>query len=375
MVPEVTLEGDALCGVEPELAPHHLMAALPRAVRLGRRRPKAQPMALKLGEYLDPGKAAALPASTNWRAKAGASLSRMYLNDREGDCVIASKAHALGLWSANDSDAAGVVLATDQEIQQQYTGICGPGDNGCVITDVLDVMRSKGFLAGGKLYPLDAYAAVDWTNKDEVRAAIALFGATCIGINLPQAWTSAAVWDVTNTRVVGGHDVAPIDYDDSGVYVASWGRVYRMTWAAFTSRTWVEEFYVMLAPQWYNADGLAPSGLDVATLRADLDKLSKGVIPDVGPPVTPPGPGPQPPPVTPPAPVPLFTLTFAQDVAAKGRVAFKAPVRIAAGKYGVSSLAAHAAAEAPAKKGKGGRKKKPPDAKAAQDDCHEAGAE
>lgn len=280
---EIVLSGEALVGVGPH--PVGADAFGPATVRLGCKPPRPRKPPLRLGTYFDPARmAAAPPVSTNRRAKAAASLARMYLNDQYGDCVIAGKAHALGLWSAND--AAAVVLATDSEIYDQYQSICGPGDNGCYITDVLDVMKAKGFKAGGKLYKIDGYVAVDWRNKLAVQVAQYVFGATTIGIDLPQAWTSAAVWDVTNTPIVGGHDVTPIDYDDQGVYVSSWGRVYLMTWAAFTSTRWVSEYYALLAPLWYGDDKLAPNGIDVAALKSDLTALGNGQVPDVGPPVT-----------------------------------------------------------------------------------------
>lgn len=277
----VTLTGAALAGVEPGLTP---FAALPERVRLGRRRPAARAAVPRFGHYFDP-KAAKPPASTNRRETCAASLARMYLNDRLGCCVISGKAHALGLWSGADANPGGVVLATDQEIQQQYRSICGPGDQGCYITQVLDVMRSKGFKAGGRLYKLDGYVACDHTDKLEVQVVQYLFGATTVGINLPEAWTQEAVWDVTDTQIVGGHDVTPIDYDEQGVYVSSWGRVYLITWAAFTSPKWVDEYYALLAPLWYGDDRLAPSGVRVDELKADLAKLAAGEIPPVpGPP-------------------------------------------------------------------------------------------
>ncbi len=311
-VEKVTLSGSALHGVDTHLIPARLMAQLPQQVCLGAIIPPALPSAPRLRAYFDPGRMASPPpSSTNWRTKAAPSLARMYLNDTYGDCVIAGKAHALGVWSANDldHDPAGIVLATDQEIYSQYVGICGPNDQGCLITNVLDVMRSKGFLAGGRYYKIDGYVEVDWTSQVEVKVVQAIFGASSIGLQLPEAWTQNAVWDVTNSRIVGGHDVTPIDYDDSGVYVASWGRIYRITWPAFTSARWIQQMYALLAPMWYGKDGLAPSGIDVATLKADLDKLAGGVIPDVGPTPVPPIPIPPTPVPPPPTPVPPMPPT------------------------------------------------------------------
>ncbi len=289
----VTLTDEALFGVGDVIRP--LIAPPPESVKLGRVRGRHPRHALHLSDYFHAEGAVAPPASTNRRAKAASSLARMYLNDRLGCCVISGKGHALGLWSGNDSDSGGIVLASDQEILSQYNAWkAGPGDSGCVISDVLDHMKATGFTAGGKLYPLDGYVAADWTNRLLTQVAIDLFGACTIGINLPQAWTSASVWDVTNTRIVGGHDVTPIDYDAQGVYVASWGRVYLITWAAWQSTRWLEEFYALLAPLWYGSDKLAPSGVDSTALKADLALLSSGQVPPLPDPNEPPPPPPPP---------------------------------------------------------------------------------
>lgn len=299
-VPTVTLTGSAAQGVHTDGENYRrAVASLPQAVRLGRKppRPEVKMRVPHLGDFLEK-KVPTPPKSTNWREKAAASMARMYLNDRYGCCVISGKAHALGVWAANDPDSGGIVLADDAEISKQYFGICGPGDNGCVITDVLDVMVRQGFTAGGKSYKLDGYCAVDWTNDLLVKMALAIGGATTIGINLPAAWTSDAVWDVTTTRIVGGHDVTPIDYDDTGVYVSSWGRIYRITWPAFKSTRWLEEMYFLAAPLWYGTDKMTPAGINAEALLAALATFKGGGIPDLGPPTPPP---PPPPPPVPPS--------------------------------------------------------------------------
>jgi hypothetical protein len=284
-----------------------------RTVKLGRIRPKAPPPALRLALYLTPG-ATPPPPSVDYSAKAAASLRRMYLNDTVGDCVIAGKMHQLGVWSGNDAAPGGVVQATDQEVLSQYHTICGPGDNGCVITDVLDWFKARGLQAGGTKYTIDGYVAVDWTNKLEVQVALYLFGSLTIGINLPGTWTQGgdgSTWDATNSAIVGGHDVCCVGYNDRGVQIATWGGLRTITWAAFTSRRWIEECYAQLAPLWYGSDKLSPCGVDAAALAADLAKLGGGIIPpvpDPAPPIPPVPPAPTPPPTpvpTPPIPPPV----------------------------------------------------------------------
>lgn len=309
-VETVELTGKALVGVAPHIDDVARIAANVAAlpVKLGRRRPKARPQCLWFGAYFDRSKATPPPATVDYSAKAMASIAKMYLNDQYGDCVIAGKYHAEGVWSGNELDSPGIAVGTDQEVYSAYQTICGPGDNGCVITDVLDYFRANGLSFSGSVRKIDAYVSIDWTNKLEVQVALYLFGALTIGINLPSAWTNDAVWDVTDTQIVGGHDVTCVGYDDQGVQVSSWGRIYTITWAAFVSKTWLEEAYVMLAPDWYGNEKLAPSGVDAAMLAQDLTKLGGGTIPPIDPtpvpptPVPPPGPGPAPPPPVPAAP-------------------------------------------------------------------------
>lgn len=283
-----------------------------RIVKLGRIRRKAPAQCLRFSSYFNASlDASPPPTSVDYASKCMASLTRVYLNDVEGDCVIAGKYHQIGLWTGNDGPAP--ALATDQEVQNAYTSICGPGDNGCVITDVLDVMRSKGLACGGVLHKIDGYVSVDWTNKLEVQVAIDVFGSLTIGINLPQQWTCTnCVWDEHATGNVGGHDICCVGYNAQGVQCATWGGVVTITWAAFLSRTWIEECYCSLSPDWYGKDNLAPNGIDAASLKADLAKLGGGVIPDPQPPS--PIPPTPPVPVPPPSPVPSsFTIHVPQQ--------------------------------------------------------------
>lgn len=216
--PEVMLTGEAIYGLAPVAQLKGVIAALPKMVKLGRIAPKSRPQTPRLESFVDLLKFTPKP-SVDWYTKAAESISRMYLNDQYGDCVFAGKAHNLGIWSANDPDSFGgkTVLATDSEIKQQYFDYTGGRDNGAVIFQVLDYMTSKGFLAGGQRYKLDGYVAADWRSKELTQIGIDLFGCGSIGINLPSAWTSSAVWDVTNTRSVGGHDVSPCFTADTKV--------------------------------------------------------------------------------------------------------------------------------------------------------------
>lgn len=295
-VPTITLTGRGFTGLDPELLPP-TKGVKTLTVCLGRKPPRRAKKAPRLADYLETG-GTPPPDTFDLGAKAQTSIAHMYANDRLGDCVLAGKHHSLGLWSGNDAPNQ-VVLATDQEVVDAYHRICGAGDNGCVITDVLDAFKSGGLMAGGQAHKIDGYVAVDWPDKLQTMVAMYLFGPLTIGVNLPQAWTSSDIWDVTNSQIVGGHDVCTVGYDAQGVTIASWGRTYKITWAAWTSRKWLEECWALLAPDWYGSDRIGATGVNLDKLKADLDLLGGGTTPPLDP-----TPGPTPPPGPPPTPGP-----------------------------------------------------------------------
>lgn len=230
------------------------------------------------------------PASMDFSAKAIPAIKQMYLNNTLGDCVIASALKRIGIWTGNES--GNTVLATDTEVLSAYHGICGAGDNGCIIQSVLDTAKKKGLVASGVAHKIDDWVVLNWTSQEMVQAAICLLGTGCIGINLPQAWlNSPDIWDVTDTPIIGGHDVVFFGYGPEGVYIGTWGGRRTITWAAFTSRTWIEEAYTMISPDWYVNGNVSPMGVDVGTLRTALTQIGSGIIPQI------PDPGPLPTPV------------------------------------------------------------------------------
>lgn len=301
---DLRLTGAGATGYVPPESPRlrQLADQLPTAVRLGRVAPPVPRQALKLRAFMPPAGAWAPPPKCDYAPKAAESIARMYLNDRYGDCVIAAKYHFLGVASGNDADSGGTLLVPDSTVLAMYNKLkAGPGDSGCIMSDVNDYFRAAGLPdKDGRPCKIDGYVSVDNADAAESKAGIFLFGALDMGFDLPEAWLSSDTWDVTNSRIVGGHNVLMVGYDDSYLYLSSWGRLYRMTWRAFQSNRYVGENYALLAPLWYGADKLAPSGFQVDALRTALGQLGGGQMPDptpVVPPVVPPTPPPPPPPV------------------------------------------------------------------------------
>ena len=248
------------------------------------------------------------PVTTSWLSKCLAAIAMTYGNTKEGDCVIASILHIFGGWTGNEIGIP--ALSNESESLQTYATICGPGDNGCVITDVLDYAKANGIPMTGVAHKIDNYVAIDWTNQNLVQVAVQLFGpAIKLGLNLPGDWMNAAsgngfVWDVTNSSSIGGHDVPIIDVTPEGVVISTWGMWGTITWAALASTVIFEESWLSLAPDWYSSNDLAPNGVNVATLQADLALVGQGTAPPIPGPIPPTPPTPPTPPNPPIPPVP-----------------------------------------------------------------------
>jgi hypothetical protein len=177
-----------------------------QTVKLGRIRPKARPPALPLMRLPEAGGHGG-PARHLRQQRQGDEFNQPDVRQRQyGDCVIAGKMHSVGVWTGNDAAAAAV--GTTAEAVSSYHTICGPGDNGCVITDVLDYMKSHGLTVGGKAHKIDGYVSVNWQSQDQLKAAIYIFGAVSIGFTVMNRWMSQKVWDINpGGLVAGGHDV------------------------------------------------------------------------------------------------------------------------------------------------------------------------
>lgn len=232
-------------------------------------------VAVKLEDHVNLAQAAP-PDVVDYSVKAMNAIKRIYLNNKYGDCVIAGKAHQIGIWTGNATGQA--VEVNDQDVLSAYHRICGPGDNGCVITDVLDTFKSQG-LWGHKI---DGYVAVDNKNKLLVQTAIDLFGSLTLGINLPRNWTCTnCTWDENTSGNVGGHDICCVGYNAQGVQACTWGGIVTITWPAFNNKPWITECYAELAPDWYSQGNLAPNGVDVAGLQAALAAIAGGQTPPI----------------------------------------------------------------------------------------------
>lgn len=233
---------------------------------LGRLPSKPDSRTLRLAKYLMPSLPPP-PAFCRWDQ--GIDDWGVMGNDRYGNCVIVTSAHAILGWRANELDDT-KRLSDDQVIDLSRRMGALRGYN---ILERLNYWRKTG-MWGDKI---KAFASADPTDPTLIRQTIHLFGMADIGLNMPTAWQDQEIWDTgTGPRFRdgswGGHSVPLIGYDDRHVYCVTWGQIQAITWPAF--HRYCDEAYAVLDPQWTALDGIAPSGFDAATLEADLTAVT-----------------------------------------------------------------------------------------------------
>jgi hypothetical protein len=190
-------------------------------------------------------------------------------NNDYGNCTIATAAHMIMCWRANESglldpiaDAAVIELAREMGALEGFQ-----------IIDRLKYWRKNDMWANH----LWAFAQVDQFNEQHTRIAINNHGALDIGLALPRRWQQTQIWDFGigpgyRHASWGYHSVPIVGYDADYLYLITWGRVQRMTWPAL--QAYCEEAYVLIDPCWFEADGLCPAGLDLTALAAAVRAIA-----------------------------------------------------------------------------------------------------
>jgi hypothetical protein len=240
-------------------------------------RPHAQPARpqLRLGDYLT-STLPAPPTSADWQSKV--ATWPMYLNDQLGDCTCAAVGHMIQAETTYGQGTTVTVPEQDVLAAYEAAGHYNPADpnsdQGAYIQDVLAYWMKTG-VAGHKIL---AYASVDVSNPAEIWQAIDLFGAVDVGFNFPSSamdqFNAGQPWDVVNgSPVEGGHCVPVGAYAADGTLTCvTWGKTQKMTPAFW--RTYVDEAWVVITPDWLSAKGVDPQGLNLYQLGQDYAALT-----------------------------------------------------------------------------------------------------
>lgn len=166
----------------------------------------------------------------------------------------------------------------------------GPGDGGVDMQTMLEEVQRNG-IGGTKCL---AFAKLDPSNPEEVKAWIAIFGGILVGVNLLTAQQSQqGTWDYKRSPEWGGHAVLGGAYDPNPEFI-SWAEKFETT-PAFWSHQ-VEEVWGVI---WPEQTGTAEfeAGVDKQALSEAYTELTGRPFPSVEP-------QPQPGPGEPPQPVP-----------------------------------------------------------------------
>jgi hypothetical protein len=219
------------------------------------------------------------PPEKVWREyKIPPDAWQMFGNDTIGDCTCAAIAHMLMLVTVH---TGAMVTPTLDDVIKAYTAVSGYdpatglNDNGAAITDVLDYWRGTG-IAGHKIL---GWAQVDHTNVEQIKQAIWLFGGIDIGVQLPKSAmvqnAASQSWEVVvdDGGIDGGHSIPNFGYGSQGTNCITWGARQGMSWAWFEK--YCDEAYAIITQDWFDQTTKnTPSGIDLATLEADLKALS-----------------------------------------------------------------------------------------------------
>ena len=194
----------------------------------------------------------------------------MMLNDTYGDCTVAGVGHVIVAANA-DVDASDVV-PTDDEIKTQYFALTGGQDSGCVEADVLKAWYTTGLFGGTN--KIAGYVPCDKTLK-EMHCSIAMYGASYVGVQLPESaqeqFGNGQPWTVVpGSPIEGGHCIIFVGYDQKYLYAVTWGGIVAVSypwWHAYGDEAWA------VIPQAFAEKGADAIGIDLKTLQADLHAL------------------------------------------------------------------------------------------------------
>jgi hypothetical protein len=280
----------------------------------GRRAPKRAP-ALRLSRLLT-GTVPAHPASADYLAALGGGW-QMLGNAQAGDCVAVTWANVRRLvtstltgtpvypdqaqvWSIYETQNPGF----DPSGTASTNGPGSPADGGMDIQTLLEYLAATGGPDGAKAV---AFASVDITNPDEVKAAIAIFGYVWTGINVSaaneQEFSAGQPWDWdASSPLVGGHSIVTGGYGpeqqpasasdlhplERALTGALDGDERFITWAtetSFTDSFWansVEEAWVVIWPEHLGSEEFL-AGVDLAALAADYQAITGQQLPAITP--------------------------------------------------------------------------------------------
>jgi hypothetical protein len=248
--------------------------------KLGKLPARPGAVKLKLTDYIDKTALLTPPKTFGHQNLVPSNDWGMLGNDQFGDCVWAGAAHETILWN---EEAGRYVRFEDYAVLSDYSAVTGfkptdPNtDQGTDMQVAASYRRKTGVVdAGGKRHKIAAYLAIKPRNMSELQQAMYLFSNVGIGIKFPSSamaqFDGGLPWSVVKgARIDGGHYIPAVGYDSTYVYVVTWGKLQKMTWAFFAK--YCDEALAYLSSEMLT-NGKSPEGFDLAGLQADLAKVA-----------------------------------------------------------------------------------------------------
>lgn len=206
-------------------------------------------------------------------------------NDELGDCAEAAAGHAEECW--HDRDSGGQLELTEAQAVAMYSAVTGyvqgdsSTDQGTVLLDLLNSWRKTSYYVSA----IDAFVEVSATDTTEHQLAIAFFGVSYVGLELPDSVlpTASGIVPFTVDPTTGGanapnpnngHCIILTGYDAAKdmFWGLTWGVIIPVS-GAFV-RGCCDEAYAILSPQWTAKAGRSPSGFNTDQLFADLSLIT-----------------------------------------------------------------------------------------------------
>ena len=269
------------------------MSNVPVQRKFGRKPPKNAP-SLQLASFLS-GVIPTHPPSEDYLSRL--KNWQMLGNDQYGDCVAVTWANMRRLITAElTSNEYYPTMSQVISLYKTQNPNFPTQDDGMDIQTCLEYLHKTGGPDGVKIV---AFARVNFSDLEEVRAALAIFGSLWLGINVQKAnmnqFNQGQPWDyVSGSANDGGHSIIGGGYTS----IAS-NDVRFITWAeetGFTDNFWnkqVEEAWAVIWPEQLGSVEFE-QGIDMNQLAADYKQLTGSDLP-IAPAPQPPSPTPLPP--------------------------------------------------------------------------------
>ena len=218
------------------------------------------------------------PPSSDWSGTITRDNWLVLANDQLGDCGPASMYHAIMSWSIMHKNP---ITPADSDVIKFYTLAGGyhPGrpwtDGGVNNPTMLAAAQKTGMILSGTYHQIGPTATVAASDIEAIKQGMFFLGGALFGIELSNTcYTSKAgdVWDADNSRIIGGHDVWGVGYNEKGPLIVSWGTLHQCTWA--WAAKYADDIDLCVSPKDWAAGGTLPCGINLSAWQQACQALT-----------------------------------------------------------------------------------------------------